>query len=85
MIITSNFNHPSIYTVDVSKTLGSEYVPLCEDVARMFLIQLTIQLMFYLSIPERAFMTDEFVLLLLYIGLGVSLYWLVFRNIVKFV
>lgn len=86
MIISSSFfNSPSMYTIDVSGKLGSEYVPLFEDIARMFLIQITIQMMFYMSLPDRAFMTDEFILLMLYIILGVCLYWLVFKNIIKFV
>jgi hypothetical protein len=41
--------------------------------------------MFYMSMPERQFLSDEFILLVLYIVLGVCLYWLVFKNIIKFV
>lgn len=83
----SNFMNSSatVYTVDVSRFLGPEYIPLCDDASRMFLIQLTIQLMFYLSVSDKAFMTDEFVLLLLYIMLGICLYWLVFKKLIKFV
>ena len=88
MIETSLFNkaeHTTLYKIDVSGKLGSEYIPLFDDIARMFLIQLTIQLMFYLSASDRSFLTDEFVMLVLYVILGISLYWLVFRNVVKFV
>lgn len=74
-----------LYTIDISKSMGREYVPVCEDIMRMLLIQLTIQMMFYLSASDRAFLTEEFILLVLYIILGVCLYWLVFRSLVKFV
>jgi hypothetical protein len=84
MLAPSNFNQPALYNVDVSSKLGPEYVNLFDDVARMVLIQLTIQLMFYLTAPDRGFITDEFVLLVLYIVLGVSMYWLVFKNLFKF-
>lgn len=84
-MFSSNFNMPALYTIDVSSKLGKEYVPFFDDCTRMFLIQLTIQMMFYMSLQDRAFMTDEFILLILYILLGVALYWLVFKNIVKFV
>lgn len=92
MVETSIFNnfqpasqHNTLYKIDISGKLGSEYVPLFDDISRMFLIQFTIQLMFYLSASDRAFMTDEFVMLVLYVILGIALYWLVFRNVVKFV
>jgi hypothetical protein len=74
-----------LYTIDISKTMGREYVPVCEDIVRMLLIQITIQTMFYLSATDRSFLTDEFILLVMYIILGVCLYWLVFRSLVKFV
>jgi hypothetical protein len=85
MILSSNFNSSAIYTIDISSALGSEYVILFEDMVRMFLIQLTIQLMFFMSYPDRAFLTEEFILLVLYIFLGITLYWLVFKKLVKFV
>lgn len=84
----SNFNTndaSSLYKIDVSSLLSPEYVPLFDDIARMVLIQITIQLMFYMSNPESAFVTDDFILLMLYIVLGVCLYWLVFKNLIKFV
>jgi hypothetical protein len=81
----SNFNEPSLYTVEISKKIGKEYVPLCDDISRMIMIQLTIQFMLYLSNPNSTqYWSSEFVLLLLFIVLGVSLYWLVFRTLIKF-
>lgn len=86
-MLNSNFNDESsssMFVVDVSSKIGKEYIPLVDDVARMVLIQFMIQFMFHLSLPNFGLLTEEFVLLLLYIILGVCLYWLVFRNLVLF-
>lgn len=85
MLLISNFNYPALFTVDITSKLGGEYVTMFDDICRMVLIQFTIQLMFYMSLPERGFLTEEFILLVLYITLGVCLYWLVFKNLLKFV
>jgi len=85
MISASNFNSSALYTIDISSLLGSEYSVMFDDIVRMVLIQFTIQLMFYMSVPERSFVTEEFVLLVLYIILGICLYWLVFKKMLKFV
>ena len=84
MILTSNFNSSALYSLKVSHLLGEEYVVMFDDIVRMMLIQFTIQLMFYMSSPERSLITEEFVLLLLYIILGICLYWLVFKKLIKF-
>jgi hypothetical protein len=85
MISTSNFNSSALYTIDISSLLGSEYSVMFDDIVRMVLIQFTIQLMFYMSVPDKSFVTEEFVLLVLYIILGICLYWLVFKKMLKFV
>lgn len=84
MILSSGDIVPALFKIDISSKLGSEYIIMFEDITRMILIQLTIQLMFYMSVPERGFLTDEFILLVLYIVLGVCLYWLVFKHIIRF-
>lgn len=84
-MFVSNFTEHALHKVDVSTKLGKEYPVMFDDIMRMVVIQFTIQLMFYLSSPDRGFFTEEFVLLVLYVILGVSLYWLVFRNIIVFV
>lgn len=75
----------SLVTVDVSSAVGREYVPLFEDVVRMICIQLSVQLMVYFtSSSDAVFLTSEFLLTLIYIVVGVMLYWLVFRKLVRF-
>lgn len=66
-----------------SRFIGPEYVPMLEDIARMVCIQITIQLMFYLNgAGAQQFFTPDFVMLVMYIVLGVMLYWLVFRRVI---
>lgn len=83
----SNFSSldSSLWTIQVSELFGKEYSIMFDDMVRMVLIQFTIQLMFYMSCEDRAFLTAEFFLLVLYILLGILFYWLVFRKTVKFV
>jgi hypothetical protein len=76
----------ALFTVDVTSGLGAEYVPMALDVVRMVCIQLTIQLMVYMSGPQtEPFFSAGFATLLAYVVLGVLLYWLVVRRIVRFV
>lgn len=83
---SSNFyDIPAIFNIDISSKLGKDHIIMIDDIVRMVLIQMTIQLMFYLSVPNRGFITEEFVLLLLYIILGICLYWLVFKHLIKFI
>lgn len=75
----------SLFTVNISDTIGSEYTSLMEDLLRMLCIQLTIQVMLYFSGDVgNSFITREFMLLLIYVEMGVLLYWLVMRKVVSF-
>jgi hypothetical protein len=80
----SNINSDdAMFTVPVSSLVGKEYIPLVDDVVRMVCIQCTIQLMIFLG-GGAAFFTSDFVLLVIYVVLGVMLYWLVVRKAVAF-
>jgi hypothetical protein len=78
----------AVFTVPVSGLFGggTEYAAMAADAVRMMCIQVTIQLMVYLSSedPLVGFFTSDFLLLLLYILLGVMLYWLALRKLVTF-
>lgn len=74
----------SLYVLPVSRYIDPEYIPVIKDVVRMVCIQLTIQVMLYLDESVKVFFTMEFLLILLYVVLGVLLYWLVFQKIVDF-
>lgn len=76
----------ALFSFSVSDAVGTEYVPMFNDMVRMAVIQLTIQMLLYFSgdAGERYF-TREFLMLLMYIILGVLMYWLVVRKFVKIV
>jgi hypothetical protein len=76
----------SIYMVDISSRFGKDYVEFINDLSKAVLIQLAIQLMFYIMEPSAYPMfSQDFLTLLLYVMLGVSVYWLIFKKIVVFV
>ena len=72
----------SLYVIDVPQ---KELIPLYDDIARMIIIQISIQILLYSTDPSQTqFFSGEFFLLTLYIVLGVTLYWLVFKKLVIF-
>lgn len=72
----------SLYTLSLP---NKEYVGMMDDIARMIIIQFTIQFLYFINNKEgEAFFTLDFFLLLVYIVLGVSLYWLIFKKAVSF-
>ena len=74
--------HESVFRVGIQ----DEYVHVVDDVVRLVLIQIIVQFMFYLNSPDDfPFFTPTFVAIILYIVLGVSFYWLVFRKVLLFV
>lgn len=72
----------TLYVVDIP---NKDYVAMCDDIARMVIIQFSIQLLLFATDPEQhQFFSVDFLLLLIYIVLGVALYWLVFKKLVLF-
>ena len=73
----------SLYTVSLP---NKEYVGMVDDISRMVIIQFTIQFLYYINNKDgEGFFTLDFFLLLIYIILGVCLYWLIFKKTVTFV
>ena len=72
----------SIYKFDLD--IDKEYIPAINDIIRMFIIQLVVNIMFYVSNPkENALLNETFLETLLYILLGVMTYWLIIRKLVS--
>lgn len=71
----------SVFAIRLSRLVGTDYLPMFEDIIRMVCIQLTIQLMIYLNGGTSSFFSADFVTLVMYIVLGVMLYWLVYRKL----
>lgn len=82
---TSTPTTASLFKIKVSEWIGTEYTGMLDDIIRMLCIQFTIQIMLYFSGDVgTAFFTREFMLLLLYVELGILLYWLVMKKLVQF-
>ena len=75
----------SVFKVDIGAVFGPDAVPMANDMLRMFCIQVAIQAMMVLAGGSSGkFFSSEFFMFLLYIALGVMLYWLAMRKIVIF-
>lgn len=75
----------SVYAIHLSKNLSPDMVRMVEDLVRMFVIQVTIQFLLYLTDScQYKFFTPEFIVLLIYILIAVMLYWLIFKKVVTF-
>ena len=72
--------------VPLTEFVSPEYIPFVEDLIRMVVLQFVVQMMYFFKDPLRCTLfTFEFIELLLYAIVGVSVYWLVFKKVVKIV
>lgn len=72
----------SLYTF---KLPNKEYAAMLDDVSRLVIIQFTIQFLYYINSKDNeSFITVDFLLLIIYIILGVCLYWLIFKKTISF-
>ncbi len=60
-----------------------EYLPLINDIIRMAVIQITAQLM-YSTRNSQNFFSTNFIQMLSFILLGITVYWLIIRKIIIF-
>lgn len=80
----SNFN--TLIQFDLTELIDKEYLPMIEDIVRMLLLQISVNFMYYMKNPEEnSFFRLEFLELLIYIVIGVSVYWLLFKKLVRFI
>ena len=86
MVESRPSNFFQVTTFNLSDLLSEEYVPFAEDLARMIVLQTVIHMMYFLRDPlENPLFAGSFVEIVLYIVLGVSAYWLIFKKLVKIV
>jgi hypothetical protein len=72
----------SLYSVNVP---NKEYIELVNDIARMVTIQVTIQFLFFLNSPgEVDFFSADFILMIIYMILGICVYWLIIKKVLIF-
>ena len=82
--MASNFN--TLVQFELSDYIDKEYLPMIEDIIRMVMLQFTVNLMYFIKSPDTTTLFSlEFVELLIYIVLGVSVYWLLFKKLVRFI
>ena len=69
----------SLFKIDLDRE--KEYIPLVNDLVRMSVIHIVTQLLFNISNGE-SFMKPEFIQTVLFVLLGICVYWLIIRKIV---
>lgn len=79
-------NNDTIYKFNISSKLGSsEYAGMFNDMMRFVTIQIAIQVMLVLMDSSKfSFFSTDFLILLLFVVIGVMFYWLVVKKIVIF-
>lgn len=77
---------PPLLEVDITTEWGPGYALFLDDVIRMLCIQVTIQVMMFCSSAPGTmdFISPQFIVMLVYVVLGVALYWLVLKRLVVF-
>lgn len=69
----------------ILKLPNKDYIEFANDLSRMLTIQIIIQFLYFLNNPvEVSFFTADFFLLLLYVALGVCVYWLIIKKLISF-
>ena len=69
----------SLFKLDLD--IEKEYIPLVNDLIRMGVIHIVTQLLFHMSNGESFFRT-EFLQTVVFVLLGICVYWLIIRKIV---
>ena len=70
--------------VDVSGTIGREYVPLAEDLARTAVIQILVHVLVSAVDDSSSFFSAEFAVVFVYVMLGVAAYHLLLKRSMVF-
>jgi len=82
--MVSQHQHGTLLHIDVSGNLGKQYLQLSDDIARLLVIQITVQLLMS-TIDGDTFFSASFWIVLLYLILGIAAYHLLFKNLVDIV
>lgn len=72
----------SMYTISLG---NEEYAGMVNDMIRFATIQIAIQLMLVLMDPDKfSFFSVDFIILLMFVVIGVMFYWLIIKKFVIF-
>ena len=72
----------SMFTIQLDTSTYN--LVLLNDLARMFIIQVVVQVLFFLRHDDLEIFSSMFIENTLFILLGIIVYWLVFNNIISF-
>ena len=74
----------SLYKIDLD--IDKEYIPMVNDLTRMTIIQVVAQTLFYLINPGTvSLISATFLKTLIFICIGITVYWLIVRKVVIFI
>jgi heme/copper-type cytochrome/quinol oxidase subunit 4 len=72
------------YDINISEHIGQDYIHIVESVFKMLTIQIIVQFMYFLKSPyENHFFSAAFFELILYLVVGLCVYWLIFKRLIK--
>lgn len=81
-MLSSNFI--ALLEFNITKFVDKEYIPYVEDLIRIVILQVVIQFMYFVKDPSNNDLFSINLLeLIIYISIGVSVYWLIFKKLVK--
>jgi hypothetical protein len=77
----------SLNQIDLTSKFGEDAGYMANDLLRVLSIQLAIQIMLVISDPSgtTSFFSPVFISLVIYVTLGVMMYWLALRKLILFV
>jgi hypothetical protein len=75
----------SLFQVNISDTIGSEYIAMFNTLTQYIVIQLMIQIMLHITFPNCYSVFDaDYVTLILFMIVGILFYFLVIKKIICF-
>ena len=74
----------SLYKINLD--IDKEYIPMINDLVRMGIIQIVAQTLFYMISPDKiSLISGAFLKTLVFICIGIAVYWLLVRKIIIFI
>jgi len=74
----------SLYKINLD--IDKEYIPMINDLVRMGIIQIVAQTLFYMISPDKiSLISEAFLKTLIFICIGIAVYWLLVRKIIIFI
>lgn len=72
----------SIYVIKLN---NKEYIEYFNDLIRIISLQFSIQFLYYINSSDNTqILSEDFILLIIYLILGISIYHLIFKKIITF-